>query len=130
VRYTTAQIRLIRNGLMEFVDPDGEWEEVFRLASDELEDNGVLVFCAYLDAVGDPGRELTAEDFQGAHQAFRGASYGGLEYALYDYLADEISRGYAELVSPFMDWQKYRESRYPHLLVEFEGMHYEFTKEH
>jgi hypothetical protein len=129
MRYTTAEIRLIFNGLMEFVDPDGEWSEVFLLAREELEDAGVPVFCAYLETVGDPGRLLTAEDFQGAHKAFRGAAYGGVEYALHDYLADEISRGYAELVSPFMDWQAYRDKRYPHLLVEFEGMHYEFQKD-
>jgi hypothetical protein len=129
MRYTTAEIRLIFNGIQEFVDPDGEWAEVFRLASDELEDRGVPVFCAYLDATGDTGRSLTAEDFQGAHHAFRGASYSGVDYAAHDHLAEEIGRSPADMVSPFMDWQAYREKRYPHLLVEFDGMFYEFTKE-
>jgi hypothetical protein len=128
MRYTTAQIRLIFNGLMEFVDPDGEWTEVFQHAAEELEDNGVPAFCAYLDAIGEPSRLLTAEDFQGAHKAFRGASYSDVEYALYDHLTTEIGQSHAELVSPFMKWQEYREKRYPHLLVEFDGMHYEFTK--
>lgn len=130
MRYTTAQIRRIFNGIEEFVDPDGEWVEVLRLASEELEDAGVPAFCAYLDVVGDPGRLLTAEDFQGAQKAFRGASYSDVEYALYDYLAEEIGRSHAELVSPFMNWQAYREKRYPYLLVAFEGMHYEFVKGH
>lgn len=126
MRYTTEQSRLIRQGLHEFLDPDGEWSEVFALASDELEEAGVEVFCAYLDAVGDPGRLLTAEEFQGAHKAFRGGAFGDPEYAAYEHLAEEIGHGHAELVSPFMNWRRYLEEKYPHRLVAFNGMHYEF----
>jgi hypothetical protein len=128
MRYTTAQIRLIRQGLQEFVDPDGEWVEVFRLASDELEEAGVEVFCSYLDAVGGPGRLLTAEEFQGAHKAFRGGAFGDPDYAAYEHLAKEIGHSHAELVSPFMDWRKYHDEKYPHRLVEVDGMHYEFNQ--